>query len=74
MESIDPACKPLKGLYDACFNKWFATKFLHGDNDDSECRELFNKYQACVTEAIKKQGINIEQFTDSSDPDKKTKK
>lgn len=48
MNSIGENCNELKRDYDACFNAWFAEKFLHGDTNDSACAPLFRVYQQCV--------------------------
>lgn len=48
MNSIGADCKDLKHDYDACFNNWFADKFLKGVTDDSLCAPLFRVYQQCV--------------------------
>ncbi|CAG0894545.1 unnamed protein product [Cyprideis torosa] len=59
MNSLDPACNELKHAYDACFNKWFAEKFLRGVTDDSECSELLKSYRACVRKAIENKGLDL---------------
>lgn len=41
-------CSELKKNYDACFNKWFAEKFLKGDTNDSMCAPFLKIYKACV--------------------------
>lgn len=48
MNSIGEDCKDLKHNYDACFNNWFADKFLKGVTDESMCAPLFRVYQQCV--------------------------
>lgn len=48
MNSIGEDCKELKHNYDACFNNWFADKFLKGVTDESMCAPLFRVYQQCV--------------------------
>ena len=48
MNSIGEDCKELKHEYDACFNNWFADKFLKGVTDESMCAPLFRVYQQCV--------------------------
>lgn len=48
MNSIGENCNELKGQYDACFNSWFAEKFLKGSTNDSACAPLFKIYQQCV--------------------------
>jgi len=58
MNSVGEECNDLKKQYDACFNKWFAEKFLKGDTKDI-CAPLFKAYQTCVKEAIKRQNITL---------------
>ena len=41
-------CRNLKEEYDACFNFWFAEKFLKGDKNDSMCSQLLKSYTECV--------------------------
>jgi len=41
----------------------FPKKFLKGDNDDSQCAELFKMYQQCVANAIKRQNIELKDIT-----------
>lgn len=48
MNSIGENCNELKKQYDACFNTWFAEKFLKGSTNDSVCAPLFKIYQHCV--------------------------
>ena len=52
MESIGKECSEFKQEYDACFNKWYAEKFLKGEVDTATetvpCAELFNTYKECV--------------------------
>lgn len=48
MNSIGEDCNKLKRDYDACFNTWFADKFLNGETNDSMCAPLFKVYQQCV--------------------------
>lgn len=48
MNSIGENCNELKRDYDACFNSWFAEKFLRGETNDSVCAPLFKVYQQCV--------------------------
>ena len=52
MESIGKHCTEAKHLYEQCFNKWYAEKFLKGDTSP-ECVELFEKYRACVMVTIR---------------------
>ena len=49
MNSVKEECTPLKRDYDACFNKWYSTKYLKGDYHSDDCAALFTKYQQCVT-------------------------
>ncbi|XP_076337227.1 uncharacterized protein LOC143239706 isoform X1 [Tachypleus tridentatus] len=58
MNSIGEECNKLKHEYDACFNKWFAEKFLKGETND-ECFSLFRKYQDCVKKAVEAQKIDL---------------
>lgn len=48
MNSIGENCNELKRDYDACFNSWFAEKFLRGETNDSVCAPMFRVYQQCV--------------------------
>lgn len=48
MNSVGEACTELKREYDQCFNRWFAEKFLKGENDGDPCGQLFKRYQLCV--------------------------
>lgn len=48
MNSIGENCNELKEQYDACFNSWFADKFLKGSTNDSACAPIFKIYQQCV--------------------------
>ncbi|XP_053862307.1 TP53-regulated inhibitor of apoptosis 1 isoform X1 [Malaclemys terrapin pileata] len=48
MNSVGEACTELKREYDQCFNRWFAEKFLKGDNAGDPCVQLFKRYQLCV--------------------------
>lgn len=59
MESIGKECKELKKEYDACFNVWFAEKYLKGQHHSNFCDELFKVYQGCVRNAIDKQKIEL---------------
>lgn len=52
MNSIGENCNEMKRVYDACFNAWFAEKFLHGNMNDSACAPLFKTYQHCVKVSI----------------------
>lgn len=49
-DSNDPmeSCRELKDEYEACFNFWFAEKFLKGDHNDSMCAGLLKSYTECV--------------------------
>ena len=63
MDSIGKECNPLKHEYDACFNKWYAEKFLKGQwtaADGEPCAELFHKYRGCVMKTLKEKNINID--------------
>ncbi|XP_055313915.1 TP53-regulated inhibitor of apoptosis 1-like [Sitodiplosis mosellana] len=62
MNSIGENCNELKRDYDACFNSWFAEKFLHGNTNDSACAPLFRVYQQCVKEAIRDQKIDLKEI------------
>ena len=68
MDSINPECNPLKHEYDACFNKWYAEKFLKGlwtgEEGNVPCAELFHKYQACVKKTLNEKNININDVLD----------
>uniref|UniRef100_A0A8C3FZR6 TP53 regulated inhibitor of apoptosis 1 n=1 Tax=Chrysemys picta bellii TaxID=8478 RepID=A0A8C3FZR6_CHRPI len=48
MNSVGEACTELKREYDQCFNRWFAEKFLKGENAGDPCVQLFKRYQLCV--------------------------
>lgn len=48
MNSIGENCNDMKRAYDACFNAWFAEKFLRGHTNDAVCAPLFKTYQQCV--------------------------
>lgn len=49
MNSVGQDCSDLKHTYDACFNKWFAEKFLKGlAEEDNDCNTIFTAYQSCV--------------------------
>ena len=58
MESIGKECSEFKQEYDACFNKWYAEKFLKGEVDTATetvpCAELFNTYKECVVVSFRK--------------------
>ncbi|KAM9118857.1 TP53-regulated inhibitor of apoptosis 1 [Pangshura tecta] len=60
MNSVGEACTELKREYDQCFNRWFAEKFLKGENAGDPCVQLFKRYQLCVQKAIKEKDIPIE--------------
>ncbi|XP_031637788.1 TP53-regulated inhibitor of apoptosis 1-like [Contarinia nasturtii] len=62
MNSIGENCNELKQDYDACFNAWFAEKFLHGDTNDSACAPLFKVYQQCVKAAMQDQKIDLKEI------------
>ncbi len=62
MNSLDPSCNELKAKYDACFNVWFAEKFLRGSrdaSDDAMCKPLFLVYRDCVRKAMQEHKINL---------------
>lgn len=61
MNSISEDCNDLKKRYDACFNSWYTESFLRGDTKSEPCRELFEKYHACVMKALKEKNISIEE-------------
>lgn len=65
MESIGKDCSALKQEYDACFNKWYAEKFLKGHVNPAEetvpCEELFKTYRECVVTAMKAKKIDVEE-------------
>jgi TRIAP1/MDM35 family protein len=51
MNSLGEECNDLKQSYDACFNLWFAEKFLKGDakaDDVDMCKPIFLVYRECV--------------------------
>ncbi|XP_043677689.1 TP53-regulated inhibitor of apoptosis 1-like isoform X2 [Vespula pensylvanica] len=58
-------CSELKKNYDACFNKWFAEKFLKGDTNDSMCASFLKIYKACVMEAMKEQNIELKEIEEN---------
>ena len=64
MNSIGPECTPLKLEYDKCFNHWFREHYLKGDTVDL-CTDLFKKYQACVKNAMKEQGMDLTELEQS---------
>lgn len=47
MNSVGEDCIELKKMYEECFNKWFAEKFLKGSIEDT-CAPQFRVYQECV--------------------------
>ena len=59
MESIAPACSELKKKYEECFNLWFSEKFLRGEKDDSECRDLFEAYRDCLKRELKDKDLSV---------------
>lgn len=60
MNSIGEECQDLKKNYDACFNAWFAEKFLRGHlEEDPKCLGLFREYSECAKKAIVAKGIDI---------------
>ena len=55
MNSVGAECNELKQSYDACFNVWFAEKFLRQGGggkqqnvDESMCKPIFLVYKECV--------------------------
>ncbi|XP_072020543.1 TP53-regulated inhibitor of apoptosis 1-like [Amphiura filiformis] len=62
MNSIGEECTELKREYDACFNAWFSDKFLKGKYKNDPCAGIFQKYQACVKQAIRDKGINLDEI------------
>ncbi|XP_042193434.1 TP53-regulated inhibitor of apoptosis 1 isoform X1 [Callorhinchus milii] len=48
MNSVGADCSELKRVYDLCFNRWFAEKFLKGERSGEPCADLFKQYQECV--------------------------
>ncbi|KAJ9083102.1 TP53-regulated inhibitor of apoptosis 1 [Entomophthora muscae] len=56
MESLALHCTQLKKEYDSCFHTWYTEKFLKG-NLDQDCKEKFEKYQACIKQTLKERGI-----------------
>ncbi len=57
MESINPECTEAKKAYEACFNVWYAEKYLKGDTID-ECGPLFRQYRACIESTLKGKRID----------------
>ncbi|KAJ6649367.1 TP53-regulated inhibitor of apoptosis 1 [Pseudolycoriella hygida] len=75
MKSIGENCDELKKQYDACFNTWFAEKFLKGKTDDSVCAPIFKIYQQCVKDAMRDQQIEFKEIdSDHLGSDKEFKK
>lgn len=70
MNSVSSECQELKSLYDSCFNQWYSEKFLNGQTDDKTCEPLYNQYQQCVKEALKKLKIEIPKIEGISSDDK----
>jgi len=64
MNSLSPECTPLKQEYDKCFNYWFREHYLKGDHTDI-CAEIFKKYQGCVKNAMKEQGMDFTELEKS---------
>ena len=64
MNSLSPECTSLKHEYDKCFNYWFREHYLKGDLTDI-CADIFKKYQACVKNAMKEQGMDFTEFEKS---------
>ena len=77
MNSVGAECNELKASYDACFNVWFAEKFLRQGqqqqkhskprtqrekHDDVEmCKPIFLVYKECVKKAIEAQNIDLKE-------------
>jgi len=61
MNSVGTECNELKKQYDACFNSWFADKFLKGKTQDG-CASLFTVYKDCVRNAVRRQNIDIKEI------------
>lgn len=64
MNSVGEECNELKREYDNCFNAWFREKYLKGIYTDS-CSGIFKKYQACVKNAMKEQGMDLTELEES---------
>ncbi|KAI9025694.1 mitochondrial distribution/morphology family 35/apoptosis [Hyaloraphidium curvatum] len=58
MASLSPECTGLKKEYDDCFNKWYADKFLRGDVASNDCKDLFDRYRACVWNAVREKKLD----------------
>ncbi|KAH8155646.1 uncharacterized protein LAJ45_00656 [Morchella importuna] len=56
--SIDPECSEKKERYDTCFIKWYSEKYLRGESQTDECKDLFKEYQICLNKALKSKGID----------------
>ncbi|CAC51385.1 Distribution and morphology protein Mdm35 [Schizosaccharomyces pombe] len=56
--SVSEECTPAKKKYDACFNDWYANKFLKGDLHNRDCDELFAEYKSCLLKALKTKKID----------------
>ncbi|KHJ40733.1 hypothetical protein D918_09175 [Trichuris suis] len=61
MNSISPKCNELKHKYDACFNEWFAERFLKGDSEDV-CQPIFQLYQECIKKALAEQNVDCSEI------------
>jgi len=60
MGSIGPECTELKRAYDACFNAWFADKFLKGHPPGLDsCDPLLSAYTDCVKKALKARHVDL---------------
>ncbi|KAE8745699.1 hypothetical protein FOCC_FOCC007583 [Frankliniella occidentalis] len=62
MNSVGSNCNELKQEYDACFNVWFGTQFLKGNNNESMCAPILKLYTECVKEAIKELKIDLKEI------------
>jgi len=64
MNSIDNKCNELKWNYDNCFYSWLED-FVGNKKEYPEgyvpCEEQFKPYQACVKEALEREGIELNQ-------------
>ncbi|CAK8694850.1 unnamed protein product [Clavelina lepadiformis] len=75
MNSLGAECTPLKWEYDKCFNHWFRENYLKGDTKSDPCAEIFQKYQTCVKNAMKDQGMDLTELEASilgTDKEKQT--
>ncbi|CDI78885.1 hypothetical protein, conserved [Eimeria acervulina] len=54
-EAMD-TCSGLKEQYDRCFNHWYRRHFLRGDMSRN-CFHLFADYRLCISEELKRKGL-----------------